>query len=377
MSFRAPSLRCLSVIALSLLTCSLTGCYLRRSMQVQYGTQPEHVDSHVAFRTTYYFRVFGGCTSPMGTNNPLPEYSGLYRFRMTGKANRLTNKVKFESGVLPAESIDPFGASLRYDEETDSLLFRNQDAESRAKAVELFTGLAERLDTLSKKLDATASDASMESSAAPSPPSAPAGETASPATSATADAARQELKGIISNLLTEIRRLTTNRVAADYQLELTQIESAYESLQNLHEKMKGQLSDAELKEARELAKKQLAEAMAEVVGLVRNIARGKSCSGNDRGFLILGPEGWKQFNPNDRLIMAMYSSGRPLIATLNELSARANQAKGPSAEASLVYANHDAQIISSLAKLNEFETENPQSAIKALEDAAAELNKAK
>ncbi len=41
-----------------------------------------------------------------------------------------------------------------------------------------------------------------------------------------------------------------------------------------------------------------------------------------RGFQVLGPEGWRTFDQDERLILAMSSSGKPLISTLNDLSNR-------------------------------------------------------
>ena len=40
------------------------------------------------------------------------------------------------------------------------------------------------------------------------------------------------------------------------------------------------------------------------------------------GFQILGPEGWKTFDQDERLILAMTSSGKPLISSMRELSNR-------------------------------------------------------
>lgn len=42
-----------------------------------------------------------------------------------------------------------------------------------------------------------------------------------------------------------------------------------------------------------------------------------------RGFQILGPEGWRTFNPDERLVMAMSIDSEPLINNLKELSSRA------------------------------------------------------
>lgn len=57
----------------------------------------------------------------------------------------------------------------------------------------------------------------------------------------------------------------------------------------------------------------------------------ESCRQLARGFQILGPEGWRLFDQNERLILAMSSSGKPLIGTLQELSGRmlANQPDSP------------------------------------------------
>lgn len=50
-----------------------------------------------------------------------------------------------------------------------------------------------------------------------------------------------------------------------------------------------------------------------------------------RGFQVLGPEGWRTFDQNERLIMAMSTSAKPLISTLNEISGRIlNTATNPS-----------------------------------------------
>ncbi len=52
-----------------------------------------------------------------------------------------------------------------------------------------------------------------------------------------------------------------------------------------------------------------------------------------RGFQVLGPEGWRTFDQDERLLLAMSSSARPLTSTLKELSNRVLNARGnPSAE---------------------------------------------
>jgi hypothetical protein len=53
-----------------------------------------------------------------------------------------------------------------------------------------------------------------------------------------------------------------------------------------------------------------------------------------RGFQILGPEGWRTFDQDERLVLAMSSSGKPLISTMRELSERMlNQKSASSSDA--------------------------------------------
>ena len=52
-----------------------------------------------------------------------------------------------------------------------------------------------------------------------------------------------------------------------------------------------------------------------------------------RGFQVLGPEGWRTFNQDERLLLAMSSSAQPLVSTLKDLSNRVLSARdSPSAE---------------------------------------------
>ena len=123
-----------SVLALTLLSgCSWLGD-VSSNMRVDTGLEPQNIDSNVRFRTTYYFRVLTGCSidtmapadraddkSPFAKRVKgefVPLNDSLYRFRMTGQAAALFNRVHFESGVLRKEQIDPFGSSVRYNEQT-------------------------------------------------------------------------------------------------------------------------------------------------------------------------------------------------------------------------------------------------------------------
>lgn len=106
----------------------LAGCTVPKPMQVDSGAAPEYDDDKVRFRTTYYFRVVSLCGEGINPNNSnLIETDSLYRFRMTGKAGELANKIHFESGILHKNIIDPFGTVIRYDEDTGSAYVASHD----------------------------------------------------------------------------------------------------------------------------------------------------------------------------------------------------------------------------------------------------------
>jgi hypothetical protein len=54
-----------------------------------------------------------------------------------------------------------------------------------------------------------------------------------------------------------------------------------------------------------------------------------------RGFQILGPEGWRTFDQDERLIMAMFTSAKPLTSTLQQLSRNVLNAQQVPSEALL------------------------------------------
>ena len=114
-------------------------------MLVRDGVDPENIDEDVAFRTTYYFRVFDYCASLQHTqtggedtyNGVVPLTDSLYRFRMTGKIDTLATEVRFESGTLKSYEIDPLGAQVEYDKNTKRFRFisqREADQQARAQA---------------------------------------------------------------------------------------------------------------------------------------------------------------------------------------------------------------------------------------------------
>lgn len=103
------------------------------ALRIDKSEYPAYQDEQVRFRTTYYFRIVDSCN--VGEGDKFYEQArgpfrvrvagkfkivndSLYRFRMTGKASALFAKIRFESGVLRAEEIEPFGSTVAADKET-------------------------------------------------------------------------------------------------------------------------------------------------------------------------------------------------------------------------------------------------------------------
>ncbi len=149
------------------------------ALRVDQGEHPAYQDEQVRFRTTYYFRIVDACKVEEGmTQSGDGDYAttsepfrvrqngklkivsdSLYRFRMTGKASALFANIRFESGVLRAEQIDPFGSQVQFDQTTNA--FRVVPASvSRAEARRVdIVREVDRLVTLSEKVTSKYGDA--------------------------------------------------------------------------------------------------------------------------------------------------------------------------------------------------------------------------
>lgn len=120
-------------VAISVATIMLVGCSVAPEHHIRTGSDPRFQDKNVAFRTTYYFRVFDYCKGQDGKHPNVPASDGLYRFTMTGKANTSMNNIKFESGSLKSWEIDPLGAAVIYDENIKRYRYVSEN-ETQAKA---------------------------------------------------------------------------------------------------------------------------------------------------------------------------------------------------------------------------------------------------
>ncbi len=275
-----------------------SGCLLPRTMRVDRGSIPEFQDDLVAFRTTYYFRVFdqcGGrrladmcevaqaeceakaeaCSGAASGCAQLadecrdayevcllpasPSGDALYRFTMTGKASPWDN-IHFESGTLHKDEIDPFGAGIERDSETGRFYHVTQ-RENKARAD--YNATYEELNRLFAELKKFDSD--------------------------------QEPSEAVTTAKTTLTKL---------------INKKYEAL---------------------IATTVREESEREQADQLGVCAEGAS----RQGFQILGPEGWRTFDQDERLILAMTANAEPLISTLRELSSRVTNARATD-EASVV-----------------------------------------
>lgn len=98
------------------------------------------------------------------------------------------------------------------------------------------------------------------------------------------------------------------------------------------------------------------------------------CVQSKRGFQILGPEGWRTFNQDERLLLAMSSSGRPMISTMQEISGRVLNAQPIEAEMLLPLVREDLRISRAEHELDKFTGTNPQRAAELLAAAIKHLS---
>ncbi|MGB0723528.1 MAG: hypothetical protein ACPGU7_14150 [Gammaproteobacteria bacterium] len=235
-------------------------------MLVREGIAPENADKDVAFRTTYYFRVFDYCglkkrVNFAATQSKVPLYTvmndAMYRFTMTGKADTLFTDIHFESGTLKSYELDPLGSSPVYDPTTRRYVFGNPTDIARDAG------------------EPKSSEGGAESGVGQS-------ETKDP---------NAALKETLDKLNVTLNKFADNE------------------------------------EAKKLALKKVEETLKATFGPAPNIQCEDGKDPVRRGFQILGPEGWRTFNQDERLIMAMSTSAKPLTSVLRELSNRVLAAK--------------------------------------------------
>ncbi|MBT5107469.1 MAG: hypothetical protein HOM25_02195 [Rhodospirillaceae bacterium] len=327
----------------------MTACAVPAHMQVRSGVDPRNQDEDVRFRTLYYFRVVDKCFVIEKTKdhyNVKLDKSGkrvvtkgnhpfaiktegryrvlsdsLYRFRMTGKANPLFSKVHFEAGTLKASEIDPFGANVELDE--NGRRFRFVSAEETARRAEQNTIYKElqKLDDLAEGLkDEKPND--------------------SAATKAVKQAHRAGIQKRITalwNRLTVLDGGTVSNAGAMKNVKRPDVTIEQSPLDIAEE-----LGDAAIKMGDAAkgfgeAAKEFGDAAEKFGGATGRASDTSNKPGGDtkndqlacpssavtrRGYQVLGPEGFRTFNQDERLMLAMSISGKPLISALKDLSSR-------------------------------------------------------
>jgi hypothetical protein len=334
---KPPKLRVFAIIILSQL---VTACVVPGHMHVTEGVAPQNLDINVRFRTTYYFRAFDYCWNANASldeklkyRDIVPETDTLYRYRMTGKASALANQIKFESGVLSASQIEPFGADVTYNSDINGFLYRSPQAAkaqaddaaaARAKAAGSADALARfrllsdiRKQFVAAGTDTTAIDAAIKDALAAylGTPNAAGG--------AEAKEQRTELTNQVDSLKAQVDRASAATAAPE-----------------VLDKLSARL--AELEKTAASAK-----------------AASTYCAADEirrHGFQIMGPEGMRPYDQDARLIMAMHSSAKPLIETLSEYSGRLLKPRMNPAEQLLPLARETTTIVQSQRALDRVST---------------------
>lgn len=326
-------------------------------MRVAEGLSPTGQDKDVRFRTTYYFRTFDLCGDADSAKN-----DSLYRFRLTGKSNALTNKIRFESGTLLASQIDPFGAAIAFDKGNGQFYFKSQEqVRQDALRNEQFADFDRFFERYEKAIE----------------------------TLKTGGRSEEEIKEKVDKLETA---LTERLSSIDGPAGDPKSEDEYsENLSNLFDDLwiyleskskvpKDKYPNKPAKNRDNIAKliKEEVDNQAEKVAFYERLAEalGKSgsnfyCDGNpQRGYQVLGPQGAQMYDQDSRLIFAMSSSGEPLINTLQELSGRVlNAGRQVDVDNLTLLVKEELAAEEALDGLDAFSVDSPDAAEKLIETA--------
>ena len=290
-------------------------------LRVDTGLEPQHIDEQVRFRTTYYFRVLEGC--PLEANNSheiskqrpfvkriggyfMPLSDSLYRFRMTGQAAALFNKIHFESGVLRKEQIDPFGSAVQFDQGTNSFLPISADLlRSQAKSDAAMNDISRMRKLLGEfKNDSNLSDTSKQDF-------------------------ESQLNEIIQHRLEVIKTnplasATTGKTldAVPLPTASTQTQASTLAIQS-STPSQGQSSSRTMSPSNSTSHLDGSVALSSKTTPQSQPTKADGrCNGQPslKKYYLLGPEGSKELDPSDRLLMALSVDSKPLLGMLQQIS---------------------------------------------------------
>ncbi|MBD1557119.1 hypothetical protein HC752_09220 [Vibrio sp. S9_S30] len=334
-----------SKTGLSIVLCTfiLTGC-MSSNVKWREGSQPDNKDEWVRFKTNYFFRVINSCEPPkprilrnakdsiLSTNNGYMLSDTLYRFTLTGKAHPW-NAVKFEAGTLLANQIDPFSTHVMYDKTSKEI--KTASVGSTA-SINTTNEQQTKLDTINAEIKTVAEKLDKE-------------QAKNNVKNQTLIDSYQRQLGLLENARSEIFRfLYGNKVEPPFELsneESKKIKNS-ETFRNLNDDQRDKINKDldnnilsfssfnspffELLDSKTIEKhhSKLQRIDSPSVQSASAYTRSDCPPGFSRnhGFLILGPEGWKHFDPEERLLLAMYTSEAPLISTMTKLSQKMTQA---------------------------------------------------
>lgn len=274
----------ISLLPASMISCSWHIGDVPPPLRVDTGMDPDMQDKYTRFRTTYYFRIVDACAvdadtvTENGKENSYDNRLGvfrvrtkgklriindsLYRFRMTGKASALFSKVYFESGVLSADQIDPFGSKVEYD--TTDGIYKVKSTEAIRRR-DLRLALVDEIKELNKLYDSFADKSTGKEVFA---------------------AIKQDLEIGIKQ---KVRLLAGEGSAGFIPSEP-------------HTEPNAGLPDVRCPDGRP----------------------------SKKSYFLYGPEGVRQLDPDERLIMAMTSDSKPLVGVLQRLSGLKSKNINPS-----------------------------------------------
>jgi hypothetical protein len=296
---------------LVILFCGLAGgCVVPNHMHVTEGNSPQNVDTNVRFRTTYYFRVFDYCWSSNAAlggglyRKIIPETDTVYRYRMTGKASALGTRIKFESGILDAAVIDPFGTDVVFNADANGFLLRTP-AETKAIA-----------DAAAKARDDQAARERAIENIRSLAATLPIND----------EATAKAVRDAINNSLAAV----TGPATADLKPAIEQLQASVDALAEKVGKPAAAPDPAPPAGSNDAVLAAVAGLKTELENLRASLAPAQgekptACGVNEirrSGFQVMGPQGMHAFDQDKRLLMAMSTSAKPLIETLNEYAGR-------------------------------------------------------
>ena len=284
----------------------VSGCLaVPKEMQVRSGASPSYQDDNVRFRTTYYFRVISICDDgKVNTDTSKLDIDSLYRFRMTGKAGALANKIHFESGFLPKSAIDPFGSVVSYDSENNRFhVSSHEDIQRISKQKERLNEQAREqkflleqraskrkilIDEINNYLRIMGADSFEET----------------------------DKDGLMATSLTALIKGNVDTITALNGSLST--EARHDDAEII--KKIGELADA-LK-SHKLETDKIIQAINDKVSKDKQDKSICTTNSNQYGFQVLGPQGMRTYDQDQRLLLSMSTSAKPLVATLKELATR-------------------------------------------------------